>query len=56
MTQKKLTDDLVKTAERWCEMLDGMSEADVRTVDTVIKTAALIRANDGSAAKTDKPA
>lgn len=55
MNRAKLTDDLKKTAESWCRMLDGLNEADVRTVDTVIKTAALLRANDAST-ETDKPA
>ena len=55
MSQVKLTDDLKKAAESWCRMLDGLNEDDVRTVDAVIKTAALLRANE-AATKTDKPA
>ena len=49
-----LDNDLRQTAERWCELLNDVNEEDLRMVDTVIKTAALMRAGD--AAKKDKPA
>lgn len=49
-----LDNDLKQTAEKWCELLNDVNEEDLRMVDTVIKTAALMRAGD--AAKKDKSA
>lgn len=49
-----LDNNIKQTAEKWCELLNGVNEEDLRMVDTVIKTAALMRAGDAS--KKDKPA